>query len=214
MTPGPSCDKSVLAVVCLVSEQHLTGNIYGCAHTIHTLVNLCNMGIEPMQCVTHINGIDMLVYVLYMVHCLSTSDHPCSYMYDTDTSEPNTVQLLCYTASHLCSRPSVLNVIPTREREKGGREKGDLSEKGKRGEKGKGMRRRGGMKHLLRFTSSPYNLSYFQDFHFLVKADGTMVMRVLSRHQQIYLLSYFTKYIFSISQILKLNLRIHIYQSN
>ena len=62
MTPGPSCDKSVLAVVCLVSEQHLTGNIYGCAHTIHTLVNLCNMGIEPMQCVTHINGIDMLVY--------------------------------------------------------------------------------------------------------------------------------------------------------
>ena len=96
----------------------------------------------------------------------------------------------------------------------GGREKGDLSEKGKRGGKGKGMRRRGGMKHLLRFTSSPYNLSYFQDFHFLVKADGTMVMRVLSRHQQIYLLSYFIKYIFSISQILKLNLRIHIYQSN
>ena len=129
-------------------------------------------------------------------------------MYDTDTSEPNRVQLLCYTASHLCSRPSVLNVIPTPEREKGvggcgGREKGDLSEKGKRGGKGKGMRRRGGMKHLLRFTSSPYNLSYFQDFHFLVKADGTMVMRVLSRHQQIYLLSYFTKYFFSISQISK-----------
>ena len=106
-------------MVCLVSEQHLTGNIYGCAHTIHTLVNLCNMGIEPMQCVTHINGIDMLVYIPFTVHCLSTLDHPCSYMYDTDTSEPNTVQLLCYTASHLCSRPSVLNVIPTREREKG-----------------------------------------------------------------------------------------------
>ena len=95
-----------------------------------------------------------------------------------------------------------------------GGEKGDLSEKGKRGGKGKGMRRRGGMKHLLRFTSSPYNLSYFQDFHFLVKADGTMVMRVLSRHQQIYLLSYFTKRILSISQILKLNFRIYIYQSN
>ena len=28
---------------------------------------------------------------------------------------------------------------------------------------------RGGMKHLLRFTSSPYNLSHFQDFHFLVE---------------------------------------------
>ena len=42
---------------------------------------------------------------------MSTLDHPCSYMYDTDTSEPNTVQLLCYTASHLCSRPSVLNVM-------------------------------------------------------------------------------------------------------
>ena len=102
-------------------------------------------------------------------------------LYNTDTSPPlHTVQSLCNTASHLCSRPSVLNVIPTRE--KGGMRRG-------RGGWGR-------MKHLLRFTSSPYNLSYFQDFHFLVKADGTMVMSFLSSHQQIYLLSFFIKYIF------------------
>ena len=117
-------------------------------------------------------------------------------------------------ATYAADQVSSMSFLHEKGKRGWGREKGYLSEKGKRGEKGKGMRRRGGMKHLLRFTSSPYNLSYFQDFHFLVKADGTMVMRVLSRHQQIYLLSYFTKYIFSISQILKLNLRIHIYQSN
>ena len=143
MTPSPSCDKSVLAVVCLVSEQHLTGNIYGCAHTIHTLVNLCNMGIEPMQCVTHINGIDMLVYVhtihgalfehvrspllIYVRHRYQWTQHSAIVVLH---SKPLMQQTKC-PQCHSYTRKGKGGM--------GGREKGDLKrERGVKKEKGCG----------------------------------------------------------------------------
>ena len=177
MPPTPSCDKSLLAMVCLVSEEHLTGEYIQLYTYIHWLICVtltsspCNISCTS---ITLLDGIE--------THSLGKLDYPCIYtLHSTNISGAlHTVQWLCNTASHLCSRPSVLNVIPTRE-------KGGMMRKG-------GVEGWGRMKHLLRFTSSPYNLSYFQDFHFLVKADGKMVMSFLSSPRQIYLPLYFIKH--------------------
>ena len=53
----PSCDKSLLALVCLVSEAHLTGEyiqLYTHIYIMHTLVNPCIIDIESVQNINNI----------------------------------------------------------------------------------------------------------------------------------------------------------------
>lgn len=87
-------------------------------------------------------------------------------MLHTNSSQPQCNRCVTQQATYAADQVSSMSFLHEK--------KGD--EKRMEGVEGWGR-----MKHLLRFTSSPYNLSYFQDFHFLVKADGTMVMSFLSR---------------------------------
>ena len=91
------------------------------------------------------------------------------------------MQPLCYTASHLCGRPSVLNVIPTRE--KGGREEDGG---------GGGMREDEASPQIYVVAVQFVILSGFSLSGKSRWYDGD---ELPFKAQQIYLLSYFIKYI-------------------